>query len=896
MGRVEELAFLRRLRSGKSASAVLSGPAGVGKSRLAAAAAAEAAAEGWATLSLRASASLSGVPLGPLRTVLQTEPSADLAALSSSVHQALLGMSSGRGLLVCVDDGHDLDEASAALLQQAVAGGTIAVLVTIRSGVHPPAALTDLWKDGLAQRVDLQALSRREINELLAAALGGTVEASTADRIWQVTAGNALYVREVVLSSTESGALRQVDGEWRWRGEWATGARLQEIVAARLGRLDADELTAVEMLAVAGSLPLGLLSGLTTNEALERLEARGLVAIEVSGRRLEVVISHPLHAEVMRGRMPALQQRSVRRNLVDALGRTGARRASDRVRLACWSADSGLEVDPLTLALGAQASLIGQAISARLDEILPGVPVGVRGQSDTAVPRDLELAVRLARAAYEQANAIPEGAALASALAWTGDISGAEAVLAELSARATAPDDRLRLAIGLAWTLFWGRSRVEEAKAALMRAAAQASADCTPALLAEVYRGLADIEMHTGHPAEALASAEKIASMLDVDVSECAAAPFAAAGLAYLGRYSEAMSLVELSLPLALEREGRETEVGHLLFVRASVLSSMGRHEQAQELAESCRQVALDAGESDAAAVFGILAGDILLRQGRPASAARLLRDAAGLLAERDRLGYRPWALTGLACARAQSGDEEGAAAALDEARRIQPIPRHFEHSRYLAEVALHSLAGRPPAALEAGLAGVAWSREAGMVAYEALLLDACLRVEPSGEFAERLSELAALTDSELVAALAHHAAALVADDAEALLVSSEELARMSAFSMAAAAAAAAARIHTRRHQARAAQAASRLATGFASYCEGSRSAAVVTNVATVGLTRREMEVAQLAAAGRSSKEIAKRLVLSVRTVESHLHHAYVKLGVSDRAGLAAAVIDTAPQ
>jgi DNA-binding NarL/FixJ family response regulator len=46
--------------------------------------------------------------------------------------------------------------------------------------------------------------------------------------------------------------------------------------------------------------------------------------------------------------------------------------------------------------------------------------------------------------------------------------------------------------------------------------------------------------------------------------------------------------------------------------------------------------------------------------------------------------------------------------------------------------------------------------------------------------------------------------------------------------------------------------------------------------------------VAALAAAGLSNREIAQRLVVSVRTVESHLYRACGKLGVADREGLAA--------
>jgi pimeloyl-ACP methyl ester carboxylesterase/DNA-binding CsgD family transcriptional regulator len=57
-------------------------------------------------------------------------------------------------------------------------------------------------------------------------------------------------------------------------------------------------------------------------------------------------------------------------------------------------------------------------------------------------------------------------------------------------------------------------------------------------------------------------------------------------------------------------------------------------------------------------------------------------------------------------------------------------------------------------------------------------------------------------------------------------------------------------------------------------------------------LTARELEILRLAAAGRDNTEIAEALVLSVRTIERHLSNAYLKLGVSGRAGRAAAVAD----
>lgn len=52
-------------------------------------------------------------------------------------------------------------------------------------------------------------------------------------------------------------------------------------------------------------------------------------------------------------------------------------------------------------------------------------------------------------------------------------------------------------------------------------------------------------------------------------------------------------------------------------------------------------------------------------------------------------------------------------------------------------------------------------------------------------------------------------------------------------------------------------------------------------------LTPAERQISELAASGLSNKEIARRLVVSVHTVEKHLSHAYAKLGVRSRTQLA---------
>ncbi|MEV1066435.1 AAA family ATPase [Streptomyces sp. NPDC050263] len=56
--------------------------------------------------------------------------------------------------------------------------------------------------------------------------------------------------------------------------------------------------------------------------------------------------------------------------------------------------------------------------------------------------------------------------------------------------------------------------------------------------------------------------------------------------------------------------------------------------------------------------------------------------------------------------------------------------------------------------------------------------------------------------------------------------------------------------------------------------------------VETTALTSRELEIAELAATGMSNKQIAAELVLSQRTVSTHLYNLFPKLGISSRAAL----------
>ena len=77
----------------------------------------------------------------------------------------------------------------------------------------------------------------------------------------------------------------------------------------------------------------------------------------------------------------------------------------------------------------------------------------------------------------------------------------------------------------------------------------------------------------------------------------------------------------------------------------------------------------------------------------------------------------------------------------------------------------------------------------------------------------------------------------------------------------------------------------------IAGLCEGAKIRPASWPDQVEPLSRRQREVALLAAQGATNAEIADALSLSVRTVESHLYAAFAKLGLTARDELSSALV-----
>ena len=151
------------------------------------------------------------------------------------------------------------------------------------------------------------------------------------------------------------------------------------------------------------------------------------------------------------------------------------------------------------------------------------------------------------------------------------------------------------------------------------------------------------------------------------------------------------------------------------------------------------------------------------------------------------------------------------------------------------------------------------------------------------------MQQLAARADGRLADAYAEHVAAAAAGDGEALLAVADAFEALGAVRFASEAAAHAAEAFAAAGREDSARRAAARSRELFERGDGGEPPAMPGLEGVAGeLTAREAQLVKLAATGLSNAEIADRLVLSRRTVESHLYRAMQKLGVSDRRDLSA--------
>ncbi|WBB72525.1 LuxR C-terminal-related transcriptional regulator [Micromonospora sp. WMMD1128] len=872
VGRTDELHRLLSAIGGPDGRGLLfSGDAGVGKSRLLREGVAALSPERYAIWSVAASATTAALPFGGL---VQMLPAAQPQGLSPAGIlrwgvDLLQEQAAGRPIVLAIDDAHLLDPPSAALVHLIARAENARVIGTLRNGEQIPLPIRALWTDDLADLVELGPLDRGETTGLLAAILGGPVDAGSSDRLFRLSAGNPLLLRELVLAADHE--LRRTYGIWKWTGRLELAPSLTDLIDARIGQLTPGVRAVVELVAFGEPLGLHLLEQAVEPTDVEVAEERGLIAMVRDDRRLDVRLAHPLYGEVMRRHCPVSRTRRLQATLAGLLEQVGKRRRDDLLRVAVWRLDSG---------------------TAQNVELLLDAAVQAFGRYD--VP----LATRLARAALEAGGGTDAAELLATILMFGDRPEEALRVLDQVAGEIRDDRRRSRWLTVRGMVSYWGLNR----ESTVEEIAARGAELTDPADRARVRAFEAIMRLHRMDIDVAVRLAQEV---LDRPAAPMAARELARCTLAHLqaaqGRYHRSATAIArvqaeaacwrsdmpyLQLAMELARGTRLALSGDLAGIDAIVTD---------EFADL-------AGAGDfrlGTGYLAILQAYAARLRGRGGDALKTSLGACAVLAT-SRV-YAGLAHAERAQAAALCGDAEHATEAMAEADRTHApgmavLYPWLEQARGATQAA----AGDLPGATKHLCALADRLREDGLSGHELLVLLDLVRFDqaaaPVGPtctdggrrtVAQRLAELSEQVDGVLPPLVARYGRAASHGSPDDLLAVADGFADRELVVWAAEATAMA--LH-RMRDARAGEPGpvrERLADLLRRCDEISTPALRLLRPA---LSDREWEIAHLAAAGLTSRAIAARLYLSTRTVENHLQRVYSKLGVARRGELRAAL------
>jgi DNA-binding CsgD family transcriptional regulator len=853
VGREAELERIASVRARSDRTGVvLSAAAGVGKSRLARHAVEAAERDGALTRWVQATRSAAAVPLGALAGLVPADVrSGDPLELMRRSAEALRDGAGDRRVVLGVDDAQLLDPSSAALVLQLTMTGVAFVVATVRTPEPVPDAVRSLWKDAGAVRLDLQPLTQDATATLVESVLGGPLEQRARRWLFASSRGNALYLRELLVGCLEDGALEESGGFWRLARRPTPSASLTELVGARMEGLAADERRAIEYLALGEPLRLPEVVSLVGADALAGAESHGLVTVEELG---DVRLAHPLYGEVVRASMPVVRAAAARRELARLVEQRPERDADDALRIARWLLDAGEAIpEPLVLDGARAAIAAGDAeLGARLAAL--ALDGGAGWEASLLLGR--AHAVRDRNAEAEDVLAAVEGA-----------IDDREAAIAYLQQRTTV--------------LYWGLQRMDDALALLDRAEGWWPGR-------DWLRQLDPLRLHLvsirgGFGGTLTVTREILADPGLEPAVRRRTELVQLVNLFYSGHVREARELLLERLPPVPLRD----EYDELACIMWCCLGLESGWDMAAVEAWMSRALgpALEAGDHGAAGIAAVTLGSAALLAGRYADSARWYAEACVHLELHDPFQVLKSAHALQVGIGYYTGDGEGAARAAERMRAAIGDREVIDTDRAYVlrgEAWMALVDGDAPGAQRILLEGA--ERMADVPLYSAQLYHDAMRAgAPARAVVAPLQVQRERCDARMAAAYAAHAEALADADGARLLACAEEFADAGTLRFAlecAAEAAEAFAAEGRQDSARRAAARMReLDPGQGGFLPPIRG----LDDAAVTLTAREAQLVDLASRGLSNADIADRLVLSVRTVESHIYRAMQKLGVGDR-------------
>ncbi|GIG88562.1 helix-turn-helix transcriptional regulator [Plantactinospora endophytica] len=842
--------------------AVVVGQRGTGRTTLVELVTRHLSADRYAVTRTTATEAARPIPFGLFGQLFPV--SGDPALVPGRIRAELVRRGRSRTPLLVVEDAHWIDDRSANTLLGLAHDGRVRLMVTTRSDTATPDAVVALWKDRHLRRVDLPPLDPTETATLTQAMLGHAVASTTAQLVYQWTGGNPRLATELVRHGSVTGRMVHDRGLWWWRGQLSVPPHLVELFLPEPNRLTPAHRDALAAVAVSDDLPIELVDRIAP-DAVEELEDLNLLRTTDTDDGVAVGFGHPLLQAIVWSQVSPARRRRVASALVEAAHQSG-HTTPDPATVARW-------------------------------QLAVGAPVATRALTDAARqlrPHAPEQALRLARVAFGRDRSARAAVLLADALAEVGSGREAQSVLHQATASDRSPTGRVLLSAALALH-----------RCVTERDPASAHAD---------LRALRAVASTTGHDAidgadatvlligQRPADAARVADRLLHRLPDAGAVSHSALrcrivrtmALALLGRTDEAAVAGAAVLADARGQHARPPDTAGLA---SAVLSLIGLWRDGSApptvtdpvLGRWPRLPGKVPGTGLRAVDWPLLAGYARLLRGEYPAAIPPLREALAQQSVGFRL-FRSEASAWLAVSLAATGRPDDAQQVLDadppDRLAVLPGLRPWADGAVAAARGDTRSAGRRlEAAVAAAHAAGCWSIELQYLTWAAQLPPADQPVA----LADRLTRCIRHVEAGRLVAEARGELALSDSDPTGLLQQATRLAELGlprrAWRLAEAAAARASPGRDQDHAAAVALA-GRLRTALG---------VPAPNPASPALTIRETEVAALAASGLANREIATRLVVSARTVESHLARVYRKLGIGSRRDLRTHWFDSLP-
>jgi DNA-binding CsgD family transcriptional regulator/tetratricopeptide (TPR) repeat protein len=753
--------------------------------------------------------------------------------------------------VVIVDDAHELDAHSSLVLAQAAGHGATLVVGVDRRSELPP-ALAALRRSGRTFDVELDELLDTDVAQLASSVLGGPVEPVMVRALTRLVGHAPAAIVEVLLAAKDTGAVRPLGAVWRQIEPLPLPRSVLHRVAALTSAFSREVLDLLDLVALGESVPLAWVDEPPGEDGVETLEARGLVVLDASQRL--VAVADPAVRSVRLHEMASARRRRLARRLSEVQRRMPAVPADALLaaRLAWYAGD------PL-----GRAELLEAAREARR-----------RGQID--------FAEALCRTVVAEVVDVEASILLSELLTNLGRNREAERLLVDVAP--AHPGDVALIAMTRAVNLAYYLDEVRAAQCLLDDAIDQVADE---PWVAELIGLQGAIELMLGRSTEAL---DLVSGYLSKTAGRhfVEAATAAGPALVVSGRHLDAADLAQQAFDerVRLGDQPLLSSPGLHALVRSMGLAEAGRFAEADELREFVMAVAVELGDRDGQMWAGVMAGRSLLHQGRFPEALSFFEVAASAATDLNLVPHLRWARGGALLAIAQMGDAAGARRALDALDACPPtmldlMSPDVQRARAWGAIATADVRG----GLMGLVAAADSAREGGQLGLEIVALHDLVRINRV-EHVERLLALDGQVQGELAAARVAHGAALAADDAAGLTEVSERFEALGAIVMAAEAANQASWVHRRAGAPRLADRERVRLLRLRAARPDAATPALGVAPGLAWLTAREREVATLAAAGGSSKDIASRLGVSVRTVDNLLLRVYRKLGVNGREAL----------